>query len=116
MIFTICTEIVIPKIVQCPLNKAAQEVTMFALVTLILSGVIYGHGGDGAGSNSPDDELILADGVSPSTFPGLSLITYNNNHCTTTAHPFSVIAPASVPDTSRRNSSDDTLILLEHPT
>lgn len=87
---------------------------MFALVTLILSGFIYGHGGDGAGSNSPDDELILADGVSPSTFSGLSLITHTNNHITTT--PFSAIAPASVTSTSRRNSTDDTLILLEHPT
>lgn len=76
--------------------------------------VIYGHGGDGAESNTPDDELILADGVSPSTSPGLSLITHNDNNITTTA--FSSIDPASVTATSRRNSSDDTLILLEHPT
>lgn len=76
--------------------------------------VIYGHGGDGAESNTPDDELILADGVSPSTSPGLSLITHNDNNITTTA--FSAIDPASVTATSRRNSSDDTLILLEHPT
>lgn len=97
------------------MNETVQEGIMFEGVTFILSGVIYGYGGDGEESNNPDDELILADGVSPSTSPGpFPISAHTNDHTITTTYPFA--ATSTTTTTSRRNSTDDTLILLEHPT